>query len=430
MTDSVMSAGPPSATDRPLGNPLGSQPTRVLLLGSGELGREICISLIRLGAWVCAVDSYQDAPAAQVAQSSKVLPMTDPEALRALITEIRPDLIVPEVEAIATDQLEWAAKQGIQVVPSSGLAAMCMDREALRTFAHDTVGLDTTPYRFAQNPDQLRLGAEQVGLPCIVKPVMSSSGHGQTMVRTWQDLDEAWRVAQTDSRAGGHEGRPCRVIVEALAPLAHELTVLTVSSSAGIATCEPIGQCQEDGDYRQSWQPAGLDQAILDGATSMARRLVLAMTDLARKHGETGWGVYGVEIFVLKDSRILFNEVSPRPHDTGMVTMISQRLSEFDLHARAILGIPVLQEDLGLVLPPGWSAASQAVLTRGEGEVTFTGVPRVLSEPGTDLRIFAKPEVHGQRRMAVALAQGPDQDEARRKTDQMAQGLHVRVGKG
>lgn len=427
MTNSVIPTESSSTNDRPLGNPMGKRPTRVLLLGAGELGREICISLIRLGAWVCAVDSYLDAPAIQVAQSSRILPMTDPQALRALIENISPDLIVPEVEAIATDQLASAADQGIQVVPASGLAAMCMDRQALRTFAHDTVGLDTTPYRFAQNLDQLRQGAEAVGYPCMVKPVMSSSGHGQSLVHDPGDLEEAWRTAQTGGRARGRKDHPSRVIVEALVPLEHELTVLTVSSSAGIATCEPIGQCQEDGDYRQSWQPSGLDRSILEQASAMAERLVRAMTDLAREQGETGWGVYGVEVFVLKDGRVLFNEVSPRPHDTGMVTMISQRLSEFDLHARAILGIPVHREDLELTLPPGWSAASQAILVRGHGQVTFTGVPQALACPGTDLRIFSKPLVEGSRRMAVALAKGADQDQARARADQVVRTLRTQV---
>lgn len=427
MTNSVISTESSSTNDRPLGNPMGKRPTRVLLLGAGELGREICISLIRLGAWVCAVDSYLDAPAIQVAQSSRILPMTDPQALRALIEDISPDLIVPEVEAIATDQLASAADRGIQVVPASGLASMCMDRQALRTFAHDTVGLDTTPYRFAQNLDQLRQGAEAVGYPCMVKPVMSSSGHGQSLVHDPGDLEEAWRTAQTGGRARGRKDHPSRVIVEALVPLEHELTVLTVSSSAGIATCEPIGQCQEDGDYRQSWQPSGLDRSILEQASAMAERLVRAMTDLAREQGETGWGVYGVEVFVLKDGRVLFNEVSPRPHDTGMVTMISQRLSEFDLHARAILGIPVHREDLELTLPPGWSAASQAILVRGHGQVTFTGVPQALACPGTDLRIFSKPLVEGSRRMAVALAKGADQDQARARADQVVRTLRTQV---
>lgn len=427
MTNSVIPTESSSTNDRPLGNPMGKRPTRVLLLGAGELGREICISLIRLGAWVCAVDSYLDAPAIQVAQSSRILPMTDPQALRALIEDISPDLIVPEVEAIATDQLASAADRGIQVVPASGLAAMCMDRQALRTFAHDTVGLDTTPYRFAQNLDQLRQGAEAVGYPCMVKPVMSSSGHGQSLVHDPGDLEEAWRTAQTDGRTRGRKDHPSRVIVEALVPLEHELTVLTVSSSAGIATCEPIGQCQEDGDYRQSWQPSGLDRSVLEQASAMAERLVRAMTDLAREQGETGWGVYGVEVFVLKDGRVLFNEVSPRPHDTGMVTMISQRLSEFDLHARAILGIPVHREDLELTLPPGWSAASQAILVRGHGQVTFTGVPQALACPGTDLRIFSKPLVEGSRRMAVALAKGADQDQARARADQVVRALRTQV---
>lgn len=427
MTIPVFPSGGSTSTEYALGNPLGKHPTRVLLLGAGELGREICISLMRLGAWVCAADSYDHAPAAQVAHASRVLPMTDPEALHALIDQIQPDLIIPEIEAIATNQLGWAASQGIQVVPASVLATMSMDRQALRTFAHDTLGLDTTPFRFAQSLDQLYQMANQVGFPCLVKPVMSSSGHGQSLVVRPDDLEEAWRVAQTEGRASGGETSPSRVIVEAKVPLAHELTVLTVSSSSGIGTCEPIGQYQQDGDYRQSWQPSGLDRGIIEQAISMSYTLVKAMTDLARSRGETGWGIYGVEIFVLRDGRILFNEVSPRPHDTGMVTMISQRLSEFDLHARAVLGIPICQEDLTLALPSGWSAASQAVLVQGRGQVTFTGLPQALSIPNTDLRIFSKPGVDGVRRMALALAQGPSQDLARSRANQVAQALKSRV---
>ena len=416
--------------ERPFGSPLGPRPTRVLLLGAGELGREIAISLMRLGAWVGAADSYPGAPATQVAHAGYQVKMSDPKALEDLIGEVQPDLIVPEVEAIATDRLAKAAARGIQVVPAAPLAAMCMDRRALRVFAHEQVGLPTTPYRFADSPEELASAADQVGYPCMVKPLMSSSGHGQTLVRSKEGLSQAWNSALTQGRAATkHQGK-AEVIVEALAPLAHELTVLTVASSAGVATCTPIGQRQEDGDYRLSWQPAELNPDILQQARGMATRLVEAMTSLARQSGETGWGIYGVEIFVLRDGSLLFNEVAPRPHDTGMVTMISQRLTEFDLHARAILGIPVHQEDLALNLPEGTCAVSRPILVRGQGPVSFQGLPQALDHPGTDLRIFSKPEVHGLRRMGVALALGPDLQTATERAEAVVRDLKPRVGTG
>ena len=419
--------------NRPLGTPLGKQPTRVLFLGSGELGKEVTIELMRLGAWVCAADSYAGAPAQQVAHEARVLDMADPQQLKALFDDIKPDIIVPEVEAIATQVLAQAAANGAQVVPSAEIAAICMDRERLRVLAHEELGLPTTPYRFAGTLEELRAGANEVGYPCVVKPIMSSSGHGQSIVRTPDAIDAAWTEAQEGRRAHD-EGDISRVIVEALAPLERELTVLTVSSSAGIVTCAPIGQRQESGDYRESWQthePA--DQVDPGRADETARAQHIAKTAVeglvakARQSGETGWGVFGVELFVLTDGSILFNEVSPRPHDTGMVTMISQRLSEFALHARAILGLPVTPEHVALAIPEGTTAASHAIVVEGDGQATFGNTAQALVEPGTDLRIFAKPEVHGHRRMAVALAIGADESDARAKAAHVADSLDIRV---
>ena len=419
--------------NRPLGTPLGKQPTRVLFLGSGELGKEVTIELMRLGAWVCAADSYAGAPAQQVAHEARVLDMADSQQLKALFDDIKPDIIVPEVEAIATQVLAQAAADGAQVVPSAEIAAICMDRERLRVLAHEELGLPTTPYRFAGTLEELRAGANEVGYPCVVKPIMSSSGHGQSIVRTPDAIDAAWTEAQEGRRAHD-EGDISRVIVEALAPLERELTVLTVSSSAGIVTCTPIGQRQESGDYRESWQthePANqVDPGRADEtarAQHIAKTAVEGLVAKARQSGETGWGVFGVELFVLTDGSILFNEVSPRPHDTGMVTMISQRLSEFALHARAILGLPVTPEHVALAIPEGTTAASHAIVVEGDGQVTFGNTAQALVEPGTDLRIFAKPEVHGHRRMAVALAIGADESDARAKAAHVADSLDIRV---
>ena len=414
------------ATARPLGTPLGSRATRVLFLGAGELGKEVVIELMRLGAWVCAADSYAGAPAQQVAHEARVLDMADAAQLRALFDEVRPDIIVPEVEAIATSELADAAAAGMQVVPSAEIAAICMDRERLRVLAHEELGLPTTPYRFAGSLEELRAGAGVVGYPCVVKPVMSSSGHGQSIVRSADGIEAAWIEAQTGRRAAG-EGDVSRVIVEALAPLDYELTVLTVSSSAGIVACAPIGQRQESGDYRESWQPAATDAAVLEQARRIARTAVEGLVGKARATGEHGWGVFGVELFVLTDGSVLFNEVSPRPHDTGMVTMVSQRLSEFALHARAILGLPVTDGHVALSIPQGTAAASHAIVVEGDGQAVFSNVPAALAEPDTDLRIFAKPEVHGHRRMAVALAIAPTPDEARAKAGRVADALRIDV---
>ena len=388
---------------RPLGTPLGAHPTRVLFLGSGELGKEVTIELMRLGAWVCAADSYAGAPAQQVANEARVLDMADAARLRALFDEVRPDIIVPEVEAIATGELSDAAARGVQVVPSAEIAAICMDRERLRVLAHEDLGLPTTPYRFAGSLEELRAGAREVGYPCVVKPVMSSSGHGQSVVRGADAIDAAWVEAQEGRRAAD-EGDVSRVIVEALAPLDYELTVLTVSSSAGVVTCAPIGQRQESGDYRESWQPAAADGEVLERARAIACTAVQGLVDKATASGETGWGVFGVELCVLTDGSILFNEVSPRPHDTGMVTLAgTQNLNEFELHLRAVLGIPipaVTFERMG---------ASAVILSGVETSAPrYGGVEEaVAGDPRTDIRIFGKPSARVNRRMGVVVGYEP-----------------------
>ena len=380
---------------------------------------------MRLGAWVCAADSYAGAPAQQVAHEYRVLDMANADQLRALFDEIQPDIIVPEVEAIATSELAAAAARGAQVVPSAEIAAICMDRERLRVLAHEELGL-RPPRTVSPALWKNYVSAQIVGYPCVVKPIMSSSGHGQSVVRSTEAIDAAWTEAQEGRRAHD-EGDVSRVIVEALAPLDYELTVLTVSSSAGIVTCAPIGQRQESGDYRESWQPATFTPDVLEQAQHIARTAVEGLVAKAKASGEKGWGVFGVELFVLTDGNVLFNEVSPRPHDTGMVTMASQRLSEFALHARAILGLPITQEHVALSIPQGTVAASHAIVVQGDGEAEFRNVAAALAEPGTDLRIFAKPEVHGHRRMAVALAIGGNEADARAKAGNVAESLDIAI---
>ncbi len=407
-----------------LGTPFGEHPTRILMLGSGELGKEVTISLMRLGAWVCAADSYNGAPAAQVAHEARVLDMANADALRNVIGDVKPDIIIPEIEAIATDVLFEAEQAGIRVVPSAAIASICMDRERLRQLAADELGLPTTKFEFAGSLQELKEAVARIGFPCVVKPVMSSSGHGQSVVRSADKIEDAWNEAQTGRRAH-EEGDVSRVIVEQLVDLDYELTMLTVSSSAGIVVCEPIGQRQERGDYRDSWQPAAVEPDHRQEVERIATQAVQGL--IAHAGTDTAWGVFGVELFVLKDGTVLFNEVSPRPHDTGMVTMISQYLSEFDLHARAVLGIPVSKAHIGLDLPKYYGAASHAIVVEGNGGVEFSNLQTALATPGTDLRIFSKPRVEGHRRMGVTLAIGSDIDEARIKANECAQNLRIVV---
>ncbi len=407
------------------GIPDRQESLRVLLLGSGEIGKEITIELMRLGAWVIAADSYDNAPAMQVAQSRRAFAMSDEKELEKVIEEEKPDIIVPEVEAIATNVLSKAAKNGIDVVPSSRIAQICMNREDLRVLAAEKLGIKTADYRFAQSAQELEEKAKEVGFPCVVKPIMSSSGHGQSIVRSQEEIQAAWNEAQTGRRAAD-ESTISRVIVEALVPLDYELTVLTVSSSAGIVACEPVGHRQEDGDYRESWQPADTGEKIAKEARETAKQIVSGLVQIARDDKERGWGIFGVELFVLTDGSILFNEVSPRPHDTGLVTCASQRYSEFALHARAALGIAVTEEDV-CMLSKEKVCASRAVVIEGNGRAQFSNLPCALSVPGSDLRIFSKPEVHGRRRMGVILAQADTEKQVREKTREVLDLLTVDI---
>lgn len=410
--------------DPTLGTPLGTHPTRALLLGSGELGKEVAIALMRLGVRVEAVDSYEGAPAAQIAHSAHVIDMTDAQALRQLIEQVHPDIIIPEVEAIATQVLSQAEQQGARVVPSAQVAAICMNRESLRTLAAKELGLPTTPYEFAGSLEELTAAANRIGYPCVIKPCMSSSGHGQSIAHSADEIAHSWQEAQ-QGRRSAHDGDISRVIVEKLVDLDYELTMLTVSSIQGVVTCSPIGQCQEHGDYRDSWQPAQVEPEVLAEAERIARAAVEGL--VAHSGTQTCWGVFGVELFVLKSGEVLFNEVSPRPHDTGMVTMISQHLSEFDLHARAMLGVPITQDHVALSLAKYTAAASHAIVVEGTGEVEFSNLNEALAQPNRDLRIFAKPRVETSRRMGVALATGQDVEEARINATQTAQALHIQV---
>jgi len=382
-----------------IGTPLSASATRVLLLGSGELGKEVAIELQRFGVEVIAADRYADAPAMQVAHRSHVLDMLDGDAIRALVALERPHLIVPEIEAIHTQTLvaleaEFAANgETTRIIPTARAAWLTMDREGIRTLAAETLGLPVSAYRFVDTIEQYRAAIAEVGLPCVVKPVMSSSGHGQSLVHNEGDIDAAWMYAQTGGRAGAG-----RVIVEGFVDFDYEITLLTVRHAGGTLFCEPIGHLQRDGDYRESWQPQPMSNRALALAQGIARQVTDALG---------GWGVFGVECFVKGDD-VWFSEVSPRPHDTGLVTLISQDLSEFALHARAILGLPI--PDLRQLGP----SASCALLAEGDGVPVFGNVHAALQQPDTALRLFGKPRVAGHRRVGVTLARAEDIDSARR----------------
>jgi phosphoribosylglycinamide formyltransferase 2 len=391
-----------------IGTPLSASATKALLLGAGELGKEVTIELQRFGVEVIAVDRYADAPAMQVAHRSHVVDMTDAAALRAVLKLEMPDLVVPEVEAIATEVLAEFEAEGIQVVPTARATQLTMDREGIRRLAAEELGLPTSEYRFADSLVQLRAGVAAVGMPCVVKPVMSSSGKGQSVIRTEADIETAWAYA----RAGGRVDR-ARVIVEAFVNFDSEITLLTVQYAGGVRFCDPVGHLQIEGDYRESWQPAALPEGVLEKAQQVAATITTALG---------GYGLFGVELFVVGEG-IVFSEVSPRPHDTGMVTLVSQDLSEFALHARAILGLPVPQP---LRLDgDGPAAASCAVLAEGHGVPVFPGVAEALAVPTSQVRLFGKPRVEGHRRVGVALARGADVAEARTRARQAAEALAV-----
>ena len=363
--------------------------TRALLLGSGELGKEVAIELQRFGIEVIAADRYANAPAMQVAHAARVLDMLDGAALRELVAEIKPDLIIPEIEAIATDTLAALEQEGVKVVPNARATQLTMNREGIRRLAAETLGLPTSPYRFAQSKEEFVAAVETIGMPCVVKPVMSSSGKGQSVLRDLARLDESWTYAQEGGRAGRG-----KVIVEGFVPFEYEITLLTVRAVDGIHFCEPIGHRQEDGDYRESWQPQVMSELALARSKEVAAKVVEALG---------GYGLFGVELFI-KGDEVWFSEVSPRPHDTGMVTLISQDLSEFALHVRAILGLPV-----GTITQYGPSA-SAVVLREGHSQdIRYQGIGEALAlVPGAQLRLFGKPEIAGRRRLGVALARAED----------------------
>lgn len=390
-----------------LGTPLTAGATRVLFLGSGELGKEVVIELQRLGCEVIACDRYQDAPAMQVAHRCHVFPMLDAMSLRRVIAAEKPDLVVPEIEAIATDVLVELEKEGQRVIPTARAAKLTMNREGIRRLAAEELKLPTSPYRFVGTEAEAEAAGATLGYPCVLKPIMSSSGHGQSVVKTAADMAKAWKYAQEGAR-----GAAGRCIVEGFIRFDYEITMLTVSASNGIQCCPPVGHIQIDGDYRESWQPCPMSAAALARAEEIAKTVVGALG---------GWGIFGVECFV-RGEEVIFSEVSPRPHDTGLVTIGSQQWSEFALHARAILGLPV--PPIRLLTP----AFSVAILGEGNGTPTFSGLDRALAVPETHLRLFGKPECRGHRRLAVAVATGATVEEARTRARACAAEVKIALG--
>ena len=367
----------------------------ILLLGSGELGKEVAIEAARLGVRVVAADRYDDAPAMLVTPHRRVLDMTDPVALRALVEQVRPDFIVPEIEALATDELVQLEAEGFHVVPTARAARLTMDREGIRRLAAEELGLPTSPYRFATVLEEFLSAVAEIGTPCVVKPVMSSSGKGQSVVSSLEDAAAAWAYAREGARV-----KDQAVIVEGFVEFAYEITLLTVRHAGGVTVCPPVGHVQEDGDYRESWQPAAMSALALSRATAIAEMVVESLG---------GYGIFGVELFVTAADEVLFSEVSPRPHDTGMVTLISQSVTEFGLHVRAILGLPISAAEVAVARP----SASAVVLGTSSGVPGYAGLGEALRVPTAQVRVFGKPTSHPGRRLAVALAQGDSVDEAR-----------------
>ncbi len=390
-----------------IGTPLSTVAKRALLCGSGELGKEVAIELQRYGVEVIACDRYENAPAMQVAHRSHVFSMLDGEALRAVIEQEKPDHIIPEVEAIATPTLVQLEKEGYHVTPTASAALLTMNREGIRRLAAETLGLPTSKYVFADNYEDFRKGVETVGIPCVVKPVMSSSGHGQSVVKTEADIEKAWHISQEGGRAGAG-----RVIVEGFVNFDYEITLLTVRHSAGTTMLQPVGHHQVDGDYRESWQPQAMSPKAIEKAHDIAKKITDALG---------GYGIFGVEMFI-KGDEVIFSEVSPRPHDTGMVTMISQDLSEFALHARALLGLPI--PSVRFFGP----SASKAIVVEGDTDkVVFGNLDKVLEEEGVQIRLFGKPEVHGHRRFGVILATDETVEKALAKAERAYNKLEVKI---
>jgi phosphoribosylglycinamide formyltransferase 2 len=390
-----------------IGTPLKSNATRALLLGSGELGKEVIIELQRFGVETIACDSYENAPAMQVAHRAHVFSMLDGQQLRRVVEQEKPHLIIPEVEAIATDMLVELENEGYRVVPTARATRLTMNREGIRRLAAEELKIATSPYRFAQNEAEFRAAAAEIGFPCVVKPVMSSSGKGQSVAKTEADLDHCWKYSQEGGRAGGG-----KVIVEGFVSFDYEITLLTVRHQGGTSFCAPIGHVQVNGDYRESWQPHPMAPAVLVEAERIAAEITGALG---------GYGLFGVELFV-KGSKVIFSEVSPRPHDTGMVTLISQDLSEFALHVRALLGLPIPN------IAQHGPSASAVILPEGNSSgVAFDGLDRALAQPDTALRLFGKPALKGHRRMGVALARGRTLEEAREKAKAVAAAITVEL---
>ena len=390
-----------------IGTTFTSVGKKALLCGSGELGKGVAIELQRYGIEVVALDRYINAPAMQIAHRSYILSMLDGQKLREVIEAEKPDFIIPEIEAIATDTLLELEKKGYNVIPTARAAFLTMNREGIRRLAAEELKIPTSPYRFASSKKEFEQAVAEIGIPCVVKPIMSSSGHGQSVIKTAEDIKNAWKIAQEGGRAGAG-----RVIVEAFVKFDYEITLLTVRHYSGTTFLKPIGHYQKDGDYRESWQPQPMGESILEKAQQIAKKVTDALG---------GYGIFGVELFVCgKD--VLFSEVSPRPHDTGMVTMISQDLSEFALHARAILGLPI--PSVRFYRP----SASKAIVVEGDSnKVVFGNLEEVLSEPDVQIRIFGKPEVIGHRRLGVLLASADTIEEARAKVNRAYDKLKVEV---
>lgn len=387
-----------------IGTPLTSSAIKVMLLGSGELGKEVVIEFQRFGVEVIAVDRYANAPAMQVAHRSYVINMLDAQALKDLVRKEKPTYIVPEVEAIATDALIELEQEGFQVIPTANATRLTMNREGIRKLAAEELKLKTSPYRFASSFEEFERAVTEIGIPCVVKPVMSSSGKGQSVIKSLETIAHAWQYAQEGGRSGGG-----RVIIEGFVPFDYEITLLTIRHKDGISFCEPIGHRQEHGDYQESWQPHAMLPQAFEKAKTIARAVVDALG---------GRGLFGVEFFI-KGEEVYFSELSPRPHDTGMVTMISQDLSEFALHVRAILGLPINK-----IVQHGPSASSVILVKGNSQNIVFSGLEDALHQPNTQVRLFGKPEVMGERRMGVALARGTTLEEARAKANAAAHSIH------
>ncbi|MBL4782240.1 MAG: formate-dependent phosphoribosylglycinamide formyltransferase [Porticoccaceae bacterium] len=398
-------SGTASADTLRIGTPFSSSATKALLCGSGELGKEVAIELKRMGLEVIALDRYDNAPAMQVADRSYTLSMLDGPALREIIEREQPDYVIPEIEAIATDTLVELEAAGVNIVPTARAAQLTMNREGIRCLAAEELGLATSSYRFASTVEAFEAAVAEIGIPCLVKPIMSSSGKGQSLIREAGEVAAAWTYAQEGGRAGAG-----RVIVEGFVDFDYEITLLTVRHRNGTSFCAPIGHRQEDGDYRESWQPQAMSDQALAAAQAMAEQVTTALG---------GWGIFGVELFI-KGDEVIFSEVSPRPHDTGMVTMISQDLSQFALHVRAILGLPVPNiQQLG-------PSASSVVLVEGESStLNYANLEQALAAPDTQIRLFGKPEVKGRRRMGVCLARGESIEEAKTKATQASASVSV-----